>query len=117
IYRPTESEAQMALIACPECKTQVSTTAHKCPRCGFSIRTPKRGFLGKMFKWSFVLWNILMLWGFVAGMRGAAQAPVADDAEAAHAIGTTLGAGMVIAIWMAGAVILGLFVLFTRPRA
>jgi hypothetical protein len=107
----------MALIDCPECKTQVSATAHKCPKCGFAIRIPKRGFFGKVFKWSFVLWNILMLWWLVAGMRGAAQVQATGDAEeAGRAIGTALGAGMIIGIWVAGAVILGLFVLFTRPR-
>ncbi len=105
------------LIACPECKSEVSSTAFKCPRCGVSIRTPKRGFFGKLFKWSFVLWNVLMLWWLVAGMRSVSEVKATGDAEkAGQAIGAAIGGGVIVAIWVAGAVILGLFVLFTRPK-
>jgi DNA-directed RNA polymerase subunit RPC12/RpoP len=108
----------MALIACSECKTEVSSTTHKCPKCGFTIRVPKRGFFGKVFKWTFVLWNVLMLWWLVSGMNAASHVKATDDAEkAGRAIGTALGGGIIVAIWVAGAVILGLFVLFTRPKS
>ena len=108
----------MALIACPECKTEVSSTTYKCTKCGFAIRVPKRGFFGKVFKWTFVLWNVLMLWWLISGMNAASHVEATDDAEkAGRAIGTALGGGMIVAIWVAGAVILGLFVLFTRPKS
>lgn len=32
----------MAMIACPECKAEVSSSAEVCPRCGFSIAAYKR---------------------------------------------------------------------------
>jgi len=50
----------MALIACKECGNKVSEQALKCPKCGVQLRKPKRGFFGKLFKWSFILFNILM---------------------------------------------------------
>ena len=37
--------------------------------------------------------------------------------QAGAAIGTALGAGMIITVWVVGDFILGLFVLFTRPKA
>ena len=108
----------MSLIACPECKTGVSSTAFKCPQCGFVIRAPKRGFFGQLFKWSFVIWNVLMLWWLIAGMKGVSEVQATGKAEeAGRAVGAVLGGGVIIAIWVAGSVILGLFVLFTRPKA
>lgn len=47
----------MALIECPECKSEISDQADSCPKCGFSNTTvtgiakqpPKRGIIGRMF--------------------------------------------------------------------
>jgi hypothetical protein len=108
----------MALIACPECKTEVSSTAYKCAKCGFAIRIPRRSFFGKVFKWGFVLWNVLMLWWLVSGMSAASDVKATGEAEeAGRAVGAVLGGGIIIAIWVAGSVILGLLVLFTRPKS
>ncbi len=30
----------MALINCPECKTEISDKATACPKCGFNLNTP-----------------------------------------------------------------------------
>lgn len=109
----------MALMSCPECKTEVSSSATKCPKCGFQIKKPKRGLFGKLVKYGFILFNILMLVWLVAGMQGAAETMQKATSEAQQAgatIGTGLGAAFVIGIWMAGDVILGLFVLLTRPK-
>lgn len=109
----------MALINCKECNTEVSDKATSCPKCGAKLRTPKRSIFGKIIKYSFIVFNLLMLWWMVAGVGGAAETIDAAGSEAEQAgaaIGTGLGAMMVMFIWVVGDVILGLFVLFTRPK-
>lgn len=39
----------MALIHCPECSTEVSSSAFKCPKCSAQLRKPKRSFFGTLF--------------------------------------------------------------------
>lgn len=110
----------MALIACPECDAQVSNTAFKCTSCGYTIKKPKRGFFGKVFKWLFILFNILMAWWLFAywgDVGGAINETGSDAGRAGAAIGATLGTGMLFMIWALGDIILGALVLFTRPRA
>ena len=109
----------MALIPCPACENQVSEQATKCPSCGHTLRVPKRGLFGKLFKWLFILFNILMAiwvfsyWGDVGDMMNNGM----NDAQKAGAsIGATMGTGMLFMFWVMGDIILGLFVLFTRPK-
>lgn len=110
----------MALIACPECDHQVSDSAFKCSQCGVQLRKPKRSFFGKLCKWGFILFNLLMaVWMFAyfgtigEGMNGAAS----QAEQTGTAIGGTLGVGMLLLFWALGDVILGMFVLFTRPKS
>lgn len=109
----------MALISCPECKANVSNTALKCPSCGTQLRKPKRGFFGKLFKWSFVGFNLLMLVWLVTGFNAAtSDMNTLNGAEqAGAAIGTGIGMAMVLTVWVLGSIILGLFVILTRPKA
>jgi len=109
----------MAMINCPECNEEVSETALKCPKCGFQINKPKRGIFGKIIKWSFILFNILMLIWIIGGVGSATDGmdAMSGAEQAGAAIGTGLGAMMLIGIWIAGDIILGLFVLFTRPKS
>lgn len=109
----------MAIINCPECSGEVSDTALKCPKCGTQLRKAKRGFFGKIFKWGFIGFNILMaIWLF--GGMGAATDGMDAMSEAEQA-GTAIGAGiagtMILGVWVVGDIILGLFVLFTRPKS
>lgn len=109
----------MALIACPECKSEVSSVALKCPKCGVQLRKPTRTFFGKLVKYSFIAFNLLMLLWMVAGMGAVSdnyQPGMSDAEKAGAAIGTGIGAMMVLAIWVFGDIILGLFVMFTRPK-
>lgn len=107
----------MALTSCRECGSQVSDTALKCPQCAFQLRKPKRGIFGKLFKWAFILFNILMVIWIIAGLASTSDITATTDAEkAGAAIGTTLGLGFLVGIWVVGDIILGLFVLFTRPK-
>ena len=109
----------MALINCKECNTEVSDKAVSCPKCGAKLRIPQRGMFGKIIKYTFVGFNLLMLWWMIAGVGGAAESidQAGSEAEqAGAAIGTGIGAMMVMTLWVFGDIILGLLVLFTRPK-
>lgn len=109
----------MALIKCPECAADVSDTALKCAKCGVQLRKPRRGVFGVIIKYTFIAFNLLMAWWLFAGMKAASTAigtATSGAQQAGAAIGTGLGAVMIIGIWVFGAIILGLFVLFTRPK-
>lgn len=109
----------MALINCPECSAEVSDQAMKCAKCGVQLRKPKRSFFGKIVKYLFIAFNALMLISFYTGMSSASktmETATGSAEQAGAAIGTGLGAAMILGIWGFGAVILGLFVLFTRPK-
>lgn len=85
------------------------------------IRTEKRkrGIIGKVFLLFFWLFNALMLWWLVAAFQISGEqisAATSEAQKAGAAIGTGLATGMIMAIWMAGAVILGLLVLFTPGK-
>lgn len=78
----------------------------------------KRTVFGKFIKIVFILFNLLMLYWMIAGMGAATNHvdELSNNAEkAGAAIGTGLGAMMILFIWGIGDVILGMFVLFTRP--
>jgi len=109
----------MALINCPECESEVSDTALKCPSCGVQLRKPTRGFFGKLFKWTFIGFNILMAFWLIGGVGSATEGMEAmSEAERAGAtIGTGIGAALILGIWVIGDIILGLFVLLTRPKS
>ena len=109
----------MALINCPECSSQVSDTAFDYPNCGKSLNKPKRSFIGNVFKWLFILFNILMFIILVQSCGGASEVIASSQNEyeqAGAAIGTTIGVGLILTLWVLVDIILGLFVLFTRPK-
>ena len=109
----------MSLINCPECSTEVSDTALKCPKCGVQLRKLKRGFFGKLVKWGFIGFNILMAIWLIGSMNSATEGmqALSGAEQAGAAIGTGIGAMLILGIWVVGDIILGLFVLFTRPTA
>lgn len=109
----------MAMINCPECEKSVSDTAFKCPQCGAKLREAKRGFFGKLIKWSFVAFNIIMALWIFGGIQNASEGMVGmSEAEQAGAtIGTGIGVALLLVVWVIGDIILGLLVLFTRPKS
>lgn len=109
----------MALVNCKECGTEVSDKAYDCPKCGAKLRTAERTTFGKIIKYLFIGFNILMLIWLVGGV-GSASASVesagSEAAQAGAAIGTGLGAMIIIFVWIAGDVVLGTLTLLTRPK-
>ncbi len=106
----------MALIRCPECDREVSTSAMKCAGCGCTLRVRVRGFFGKLFKWLLILWCLVMLAWAIAGVIGAQQIAVHDQAErAGRALGTAIGIYFIAWVWFWGALFLGLLVFLSRP--
>lgn len=107
----------MSTVPCPSCGESISTAAYDCPHCGHPIRKPKRGFFGRLVKWAFILFNIFMVWWLIAGSNSAMemqQGMVGAERTGAQ-IGTGIGVMMILTVWVIGDIILGLFVLFTRP--
>ena len=109
----------MALVKCKECGAEVSDQALNCPKCGAGLRKPKRTVFGKIVKYLFIGFNILMLIWLIGGVGSASKTidSAGSDAEqAGAAIGTGIGAMMIIFVWVAGAFVLGLMTLFTRVK-
>jgi hypothetical protein len=76
-----------------------------------------RTLFGKIAKWVFILFNLLMLIWIIAGIGSVASTPAVGEAEeAGRAIGATIGVGLLLGLWVMGDIILGLFVLFTRRK-
>ena len=83
-----------------------------------------RTLFGKIVKWVFIVFNVLMLIIMAVSCSASgdaianagAEAEYADAATAGATIGAGLLTGSLLFIWLAGAVILGLFVLLTRRK-
>ncbi|MCB1397565.1 MAG: hypothetical protein KDJ98_16700 [Rhodobacteraceae bacterium] len=81
------------------------------------IERRKRGFFGWVFLLLFWGFQIFMVWSLVAGLAnvGTSAAALQTEAErAGAAIGATLGVGIILSIWAAGSIILGLLMFATR---
>ena len=78
----------------------------------------RRGCFGTAFLVVFWLWNAFMLWALFSGLANVSNPNSYDSAaeRAGAAIGTTIGVTMILVIWGAGTLILGLMVLLTRGR-
>lgn len=83
------------------------------------IEKRQRGIFGWLFLILFWGFNALMLFALFAGMSDNStdyQALTSEAEKAGYAVGTAIGAGLILMFWAAGAVILGLFVILTRGR-
>lgn len=80
---------------------------------------PQRSFFGKIIKWTFIAFNILMLIWLIGGVGSASNEIANASSEAEEiggAIGTGIGAMLIIFIWVSGAIVLGIFTLLTRAK-
>lgn len=110
----------MTTEPCPACGQTVSVAALNCPHCGHPIRTPRRGPGAKLVKWAFVAFNGAMLLLIVLTYVGLDMAMTDAEAEGGMAqLGTAIGGRMLLndlyTVWIAGALVLGLATLLTRP--
>lgn len=83
------------------------------------VEVRRRGFFGWIFAGLFWLWNALMAAVVVSAMFAAGEAgkQIVNEAEfAGHTVGSTLGVGFLLFIWVAGAVIFGLLMWASRGR-
>lgn len=79
--------------------------------------TRKRGFFGWIFLILFWAFNALMLFWLISYFNVIGQTEVHSSAEAAgRTIGGTIGTGMLLFMWAAGAIILGIITLLTRGQ-
>jgi len=78
-----------------------------------------RTAFGKLVKWIFIGFNILMIIWVFAGFGAASDSMenTANDAErAGAAIGSTIGMGLNVVLWALGDIILWVFVFFSRRQ-
>ena len=79
----------------------------------------KRGIFGWLTKISFIAFNLFMAgwllvyWADVANLINAADS---EAARAGAAIGFSIGIGVILFLWVSGAIILGLLTYFTRGK-
>lgn len=83
------------------------------------IEKRQRGLFGWLFLIIFWFFNLVMAIGLFAGLSAnvsEADRLTSEAAQAGHAIGTAIGVSMILSIWLAGALILGLFVWLTAGK-
>lgn len=83
------------------------------------IEQRKRGIFGTIVWWLFLAFNAFMAaWMYFAISSVAEVASQTSDAaqQAGAAIGGTIASGMILWLWLLGAVILGLIVALSRGK-
>lgn len=107
------------LVKCRECGADISSEAMKCPQCGAQLKKAQRSLIGKFFKYLFICFNVLMLAWLVGGVNKASEGmdSLSGAEQAGATIGIGIGATFIIFLWVLGDIILGLFVLFTKPKS
>jgi hypothetical protein len=81
------------------------------------IRTEKRerSIAGKLIKWTFIAFNLLMAVWIVGGLHSVSKIQAHSAAEQiGTGIGATIGVTMLLILWALGDLILGILVLVTR---
>ncbi|CAH7180734.1 conserved hypothetical protein [Vibrio chagasii] len=110
----------MELEACPSCQHKVSAKAFICPICAHVINKPKRTIAGRIIKWVFIAFNILMMtitYRVISTVGDTIQEVSNSAAEQLGAqVGAGIGVSMVLAFWFFGFSLLGGFTLLTRPK-
>jgi hypothetical protein len=79
------------------------------------VEKRQRSFVGQLFYLLFIGFNLLMLAWLVSGFINISGIPVDTDAQrAGRAIGAAIGFGLILTIWIIGAVLLGILTMVTR---
>ena len=106
------------IAQCPNCHAKVSTRSINCPECHGPLRQPGRESTASVFKWTFVVFNVLMgLWIAFYLTTGRLTIRKADIEPVGDAVGTpiggSLGLGFLVSLWLVGGIILGLCAAFS----
>ncbi len=92
-----------------------------------SAKKPRRSWRPhwRIFTWVIIAFNALMLLWLVVGVNASSEASkdcetesgeLREACQAGNDIGTAFGAGVVIALWVSGAVILGVLWVVTNSK-
>ena len=84
-----------------------------------STEIRKRSFFGRIFKWMFILFNMLMamwIFSYYFHIGGMISNEKSSAAKAGAIIGTAFGSGLLLTIWAAGVAVLGSLALATRGK-
>lgn len=84
-----------------------------------STEIRKRGFFGKVWKWLFIIFNVLMgIWTVSYWVSIGRLYSTTDNQweQAGTTIGATMGTGALLVFWAIGAAILGGLALATRGK-
>ena len=110
----------MPPVKCQKCKFAVNSRAEFCPNCYARVRKIGRSGIGKIIKYGFVLFTIIMPLWLVSDVyftaSGDFDSANIDAAEAISGFGAGIWVLMKIGIWVGGSVILGILTLVTRPK-
>lgn len=111
-------------VECPNCHARVSTRALFCPDCHGRLRPPPRDLAAPVFRWSFIIFNVLMVcWTAFYAVTGrttlkAPEIPTDSGLDPAAAAGTPIagemGLGFLVMLWALGFIVLGICAAFTR---
>ena len=84
-----------------------------------SPKNTPRSFIKKCILWAFIGFNLFMVLWMIVEVGGATK-QIAEAASTAEkvgiSIGTRLGTSIMISIWVAGDVILGLFLFLSKAK-
>jgi uncharacterized membrane protein len=78
-----------------------------------------RGIFGKIVKWTFILFNLFMIFALVTGFNAATENinELQSEAEqAGRAIGTGLGVAVILGVWVIGVIIMTPVLFLTRGK-
>ena len=116
--------SSLVFVECPNCHARVSTRAIFCPECHGRLRQPPRDLAAPVFRWSFVIFNIVMVcWTAfyaVTGRTSLRDSAIAADPgpDPAAATGTPvpgeMGLGFLVMLWALGFLVLGVCAAFTH---
>lgn len=103
---------------CPECKSQVSVNAMSCPHCGEVLKEKKRGVFGQLFKWTFILFNVLMMaLLYQAYVQASVDLSQTESRKAVQGVVLTTGMFILLfSVWAVGGLITGAFAYMSRPK-
>lgn len=101
----------MALIKCPECGNDVSSTTYRCPHCGYMVKAPERTMVGKIFEVVFEAFNFIMVLIFLSMFFGLIGS--GDGSGTAGFAGTVV----LFVVWIVLGLPLGIMSYITRPKA